>query len=160
MVQFNIGHDEPIFRASVETQAQRTDWTRYGKEMEGRTSKQHGNLHSTVWKTDASGDLLCDSGSSTLILCDTQRGGMGWEVGGRFKREGTYVHLWLNHVDIWQKHNTVAIKNKRKRKKLIAKKGLFSFIMTKLPDRYPVRTNLHFSPENKTLGFIFCLQHP
>ena len=20
---------------------------------------------------------------------------MGWEVGGRFKREGTYVHLWL-----------------------------------------------------------------
>ena len=20
---------------------------------------------------------------------------MGWEVGGRFKREGTYVYLWL-----------------------------------------------------------------
>jgi len=28
---------------------------------------------------------------------------MGWEVGGRFKREGTYVYLWLIHVDIWQK---------------------------------------------------------
>ena len=28
---------------------------------------------------------------------------MGWEVEGRFKREGTYVYLWLIHVDIWQK---------------------------------------------------------
>ena len=28
---------------------------------------------------------------------------MGMEVGGRFKREGTYVHLWLIHNDVWQK---------------------------------------------------------
>ena len=28
---------------------------------------------------------------------------MGWEVGGRFKREGTYVCLWLIHADVWQK---------------------------------------------------------
>ena len=28
---------------------------------------------------------------------------MGWEVGGRFKREGTYVYPWLIHVDIWQR---------------------------------------------------------
>ena len=26
---------------------------------------------------------------------------MGW--GRRFKREGTYVYLWLIHVDVWQK---------------------------------------------------------
>ena len=25
------------------------------------------------------------------------------EVGGRFKREGTYVYLGLIHVDVWQK---------------------------------------------------------
>ena len=25
------------------------------------------------------------------------------EVGGSFKREGTYVHLWLIHVVVWQK---------------------------------------------------------
>ena len=25
------------------------------------------------------------------------------EVGGRFKREGAYVYLWLIHVDVWQK---------------------------------------------------------
>ena len=24
-------------------------------------------------------------------------------MGGIFKREGTYVYLWLIHVDIWQK---------------------------------------------------------
>ena len=33
----------------------------------------------------------------------TQRGGMGREMGGRFKREGIYVHLWLIHVEVWQK---------------------------------------------------------
>ena len=27
----------------------------------------------------------------------------GLEVGGRVKREGTYVYLWLLHVNIWQK---------------------------------------------------------
>ena len=28
----------------------------------------------------------------------------GWdEVGGRIKREGTYVYLWLIHVAVWQK---------------------------------------------------------
>ena len=28
---------------------------------------------------------------------------MEWEVGQRFKREGTNVYLWLIHVDVWQK---------------------------------------------------------
>jgi len=31
------------------------------------------------------------------------RGGIGWEVGGRFKREETLVYLWLIHGDVWQK---------------------------------------------------------
>ena len=31
----------------------------------------------------------------------TWRGGMGW--GGRFRREGTYVYLWLIHVVVRQK---------------------------------------------------------
>ena len=31
------------------------------------------------------------------------RGGMGREVAGRFKRDRTYVYLWLIHVDVWQK---------------------------------------------------------
>ena len=28
---------------------------------------------------------------------------MGREVGGKFKREGTYIHLWVIHVDVWYK---------------------------------------------------------
>ena len=28
---------------------------------------------------------------------------MGRKVRGRFKKEGTYVYLWLIHVDVWQK---------------------------------------------------------
>ena len=28
---------------------------------------------------------------------------MGWEVGGRFKREGLYVLLWQIRVNVWQK---------------------------------------------------------
>ena len=28
---------------------------------------------------------------------------MEWEVRRSFKREGTYVYLWLIHVDAWQK---------------------------------------------------------
>jgi len=28
------------------------------------------------------------------------RGGMRREMGGRFKREGIYVYLWLIHVEV------------------------------------------------------------
>ena len=28
---------------------------------------------------------------------------MGWEVGGRFKREETYIYIWLIRVDVWWK---------------------------------------------------------
>ena len=28
---------------------------------------------------------------------------MGWEMDGVFKREGTYVYLWMIHVNVWQK---------------------------------------------------------
>ena len=51
----------------------------------------------------ASGDLLYDAGSSTRCSVTTQKGGMGREMTEQFKREGTYVCLWLIHVDVWQK---------------------------------------------------------
>ena len=51
----------------------------------------------------ASGDLLYDAGSSTRCSVTTQKGGMGWELGGSFERKGTYVYLWLIHVDVRQK---------------------------------------------------------
>ena len=54
-------------------------------------------------KETASGNLLYDSGNSNRSSGTISRGGMGWEVGGRFKKEGTYVYLWLIHVDVWHK---------------------------------------------------------
>ena len=44
-------------------------------------------------KWTASGNLLYEAGSSDPVLCDNLEGGMGWEVGGRVKREGMYVYL-------------------------------------------------------------------
>ena len=47
---------------------------------------------------------------------------MGWEVTGRLRREGTYVYLWLIHVDVWQKPtqycNYPSIKNKLRKNKV------------------------------------------
>ena len=46
---------------------------------------------------------MYEAGNPKPELCDNLEGWDGEEVGGRFKREGTYVYLWLIHVDIWQK---------------------------------------------------------
>ena len=47
----------------------------------------------TTHKVIASGELLCNTGSSE-VLRDV--------LGGMFKREGIYVYLWPIHV-VWQK---------------------------------------------------------
>ena len=36
-------------------------------------------------------------------LCTNLEGGMGREMGGRFRREGICVYLWLIHGEVWQK---------------------------------------------------------
>ena len=46
----------------------------------------------TYVKQIASGSLLSDSGNSNRGSVTTWRGGMGWEVGERLKREGTYIY--------------------------------------------------------------------
>ena len=50
----------------------------------------------TVWAT---GKILFKYRPIKNNVCS----GMGREVGGEFKREGTYVYLWPIHVDVWQK---------------------------------------------------------
>ena len=37
------------------------------------------------------------------MLCDNVESGMGWEVRGRLKKEGTYVYPRLIHADGCQK---------------------------------------------------------
>ena len=54
-------------------------------------------------KYAARGNLLCDTGSSAQRSVATSRGGMGWERGEGFRREGTCVYLWLIHADVWQR---------------------------------------------------------
>ena len=50
-------------------------------------------------KQRASGNFLYDSGNSNWGSMTTQKSGMGG--GGRVvKRKGTYIYLWLIHVDI------------------------------------------------------------
>ena len=65
-------------------------------------------VHVPTWilphaKQMASGNMLCDVGSSTQCSVTAWWGGKGWDVGGRFKREGTCVYMWLIHSDVWQK---------------------------------------------------------
>ena len=40
------------------------------------------------------------AGNSNKLSVSTYKGGMGREMRGSFKREGTYVYLWLIHVDV------------------------------------------------------------
>jgi len=54
-------------------------------------------------KQTANGNFLYDGGNSNRGSVSTWRGGMGRELGGRFKTEGTYVYLCLIHVDVWQR---------------------------------------------------------
>ena len=48
----------------------------------------------------ANRNLLYGSGNSNRGSLSTERGEMGREVGGRFKREGIYVYQWLIHVEV------------------------------------------------------------
>ena len=89
------GNDEIVCRATMEIQTQRTDlWTQWWrKEREGHMERETRKLTSPYVKETANGNWLYDSGNSNQCSVTTQRGGMGREVGGRFKREGTYVYL-------------------------------------------------------------------
>ena len=38
--------------------------------------------------------------NSNLVLWNNLGGWDGWDVGGTFKKEGTYLYLWVIHVDV------------------------------------------------------------
>ena len=80
---------------------------RHGGE-EGKEGGVYGESNMETYISTckiANGNLLYDSGNSNWGSVTTQRGGLAWEGDSRwrFKREGTYVHLWLIHVDVWEK---------------------------------------------------------
>ena len=73
------------------------------REGEGGTNWERStDLHTLPCvKPIASGKLLDNTGSSTWCSVTTQRGGMA-SGGGRLKREGICVRLWLTHIIAWQ----------------------------------------------------------
>ena len=65
--------------------------------------KSNMEIYITICKIDGHGNLLYGSGNSKRGSVSTWVGGMGKEMGGRFKREEIYVYLWLIHVEVRQK---------------------------------------------------------
>ena len=51
-------------------------------------------------KQTANGNFLYASRNSNRGSVSTWSDGLGREMGGRFKREGIYVYLWLIHVEV------------------------------------------------------------
>ena len=69
-------------------QFQSLDYGDSDRKRKARSVLKH--VHYDMENQIASGNLLCDAGSSNLVLCDNLE---GWEVGGRLKREGRDVYL-------------------------------------------------------------------
>ena len=71
----------------------------------GRGKKRVRCMERVTWeftlpyvKQMANGNLLYGSGNSNRGSGSTWRGGMGREMGGRFKREGIYIYLDLQDL--------------------------------------------------------------
>lgn len=76
--------------AQRKTETWRADlWTRWRGEG-GPNGESGWETDITTCKTDGQWEFSVDSGSSA-------------QRGGRKVQGGTYVHLWLNHGDVWQK---------------------------------------------------------
>ena len=75
---------------------------RRGRRGWDELREEHGNIHITVCNIDNQWEISVAQGAQLRWSVTTQRGTIGWEVGGRFKREGTYVYPWLIDVDVWQ----------------------------------------------------------
>ena len=71
-----------------------------GRREWDKLRQKHWHICVTICKTD-NGSLLCNR-EFCLVLCDSVEGWDG-DLGGRYKRDRTYVYLWLIHVVIWQK---------------------------------------------------------
>ena len=99
------GIDEPICRAAMEMKTQRTYfWTQEGEEEGGSNGENSIGTYTLSYAIQiASGNLLFDSGKSNQCSLTTQRGTMWWEVREKFKREETYVYLWLIYDGTCQK---------------------------------------------------------
>ena len=62
-----------------------------------------GECFMCTWEEGVFFCIYLESPEDTGALYQPRGGKMGREMRGRFKREGIYVYLWLNHVEVWRK---------------------------------------------------------
>ena len=62
--------------------------------------KSNMETYITICKVDSQRGFVVCPRKLKQGSVSTRRGGMGRELGGRFKREGVYVCLWLIHAEV------------------------------------------------------------
>ena len=62
--------------------------------------KSNMETYTTICKIDSQQEFAICLRKLKQELCINLEVGMGREMGGRFKREGIYVYLWLIHVEV------------------------------------------------------------
>ena len=76
----------------------------YGHGARGGEGEMYGKsnmeTYIIVCKVDCQQEVAVCLRKLKPGLCITLEGAVGREMGGRYKREGTYVYLWLIHVEV------------------------------------------------------------
>ena len=62
--------------------------------------KSNKETYITVYKVDCQQEFAVCLRKLKQGLFITLEGGVGREMGGRVRGEGTYVYLWLSHVEV------------------------------------------------------------
>ena len=62
--------------------------------------KSNMEAYMTICKIDSQQEFAVRLRKFKQGLCINLEGCSGREMGGRFKREGIYIYLWLIHVDV------------------------------------------------------------
>ena len=81
---------------------------RHRKQIYGHGARGEGEMYAesnmetciTMGKIDSQWEFAVGSGNSNRGPVSIWRGGMGREMGERFKREGINVYLWLIHIEV------------------------------------------------------------
>ena len=76
-------------------------WTEEGEEEV--YGESNTDIYNTMYKTDSQWEFAVWWRELKQGLCNKLKGGLGREIGGRSRREGTRVYLWPIFVDVWQK---------------------------------------------------------
>ena len=96
------GTEEFIYRATGGRNRHREQTSGRGErggegEMYGKSNIE---TYITICKIDSQQEFAVWLKELKQRLCINLEGWMGREMGGRFKREGIYVYLWLIHVEV------------------------------------------------------------